>query len=297
MKALLRILVVGLLGIQWSTAHQDDLGDVYPIVRVEGDKFVIYFKNNAEKKNYKTVIGADGKVISERKHSEPIPLTVSPVELSEKEEGIKLKWGDSFYAIPDWTRRHKGKPWVLKIKNEKKEKIELDWGRTGIALVHGAAIYEGGFVLCSSKHRTKKEDRKKDVPFWVYPFALNAFTPDGKSVSSHEIGIPYRIYDFPCDSSVICDGDGRAYIAWMGGIEDRKPVVNLTRFVPETGKLETRRIARGHSNTSPSIGLIGDRILVAWHEKSGEERTGRARIAVKTLSCEKIFRAAEGAGK
>ena len=86
-------------------SHEDDLGDVYPEVRVEGKQFAVYFRNNDQKNGFKTVITTAGKVVSERKAVEEVPEIYGFLDSAVAYEK------DAAYKVPSSLE---GKPWVTR---------------------------------------------------------------------------------------------------------------------------------------------------------------------------------------
>ena len=132
------------------------------------------------------------------------------------------------------------------------------------------------------------------------PFVAHVFSEGGELLHSEALGVPFRIYFFALQSRVLAHGK-HAYVAWMDRQRDRSGHLRearlmLTRIGPATGDVVTRKIGVGHHNTMPSIGAIGDRMLIAFHrrdhaaaEKDGIE--GTARIATECVSLAKTFAA------
>jgi len=269
-----------------SWGHQDDSGDVHPDVRVEGNRFTIYFRNNREEQSYKTILEKDGSVISKRKKSTEAPKLKLPLPLPENLQGINIQTEEAFYVFPEWERKHKGKPFFLKIIRDKTEKVYLDWDKTHIDEVHGAGITKEEVVITTSATRPK--DDKKG-----WPFTFNSFDrKTHKRLHSSDIGVPTRVYSFPRDSNVAIY-EGYAYVAWMGRNGDEL-ALKLSRFDPSSGLVETRRISRGWGNSSPSIGLIDENLLIAFHRREirikDDKHTYQAEIVYKRVQIHELFK-------
>lgn len=62
--------------------------------------------------------------------------------------------------------------------------------------------------------------------------------------------------------------DGYAYFPWTELVDKKRYLVsyNFTRVHLESGKVETKSVAKGGGNTVPSFGIINDTVLFAYHE-------------------------------
>ncbi len=106
---------------------------------------------------------------------------------------------------------------------------------------------------------------------------------------SSAIGKPSRVYTFPRSSNLVAAGENHAYIVWMAKGKGTK--LKLSRVDLKTGKVATRDLRDGHDNTYPSIGLIGDRLMVAFHNRiinkpKDDAIPGLARIVTEVVSVE-----------
>lgn len=262
MRYLTLLLIGYIAGSISAIAHQDDAGDIHPMVRIENHQFAVYFRNNIEKQTYKSLIAANGTALSMRQKSQPPSPIARPVPLAEELEGINVPTKGAFYVFPEWERKHKGSPFMVQIVDQKVKKIPLAWGGAFISIVHAAAISDEAIVLTTSPKEPKEAGSE-------FPFTFHSFDPKSfKKLHSTNIGTPIRVYWFPMASNVILES-GHAYVAWMGV----NGSLNLTRFDPLSGRCETRKISRGWGNSSPSIGVIGDEVLICFHRR-GDLMTG-----------------------
>ncbi len=263
MKTPYSILLLFFLTALKSFSHVDDSGDVHPRIVIEKGNFAVYFNNNKTKKNLKTTLDPSGKIIKARIPILAFPSQPLPLKLPEDQTGVNISKPDAFYVIPEWHRKHAGKPHILKLKDGKKTVIKIDWGDTEIDEVHGAAFEDKFYVLAASKVLPEERD-----PYLLSPFHFYAFSKKSLKIhKSAEIGKPLRIYSFP-QASKVSNNKGYSYIAWMGPNEDEGPELYLSQFDPITGKIITKKISKGHGNSSPSIGIINDKILIAFHKPS-----------------------------
>ena len=268
-----------------ALAHQDDAGDIHPSVRVEDGRFAVYFRNTTDEQSYKSVVAADGTFVSRRQKSEPPPEIAPPIDLDEELEGINVPTQEAFYVFPEWERKHHGKPFMVKIEGREVAKIPLGWGDKHVSMIHGAAISGDTVVVTASPKEPTKEE--EDFPFMIHSFSLSSAQP----IHSAIIGNPTRIYWFPQDSNVLIH-DGFAYVAWMG-FDGNESILNFSRFNPATGQCVTRKLGRGWGNSSASIGIIEESVLICFHRRVdrvvGDEVTWLAEIAYEHRSLPELF--------
>ena len=292
MKALSTVLITALVSAQLADAHQDDLGDVYPEVRVEDGKFAVYFTNNGEKKSYRSILNADGKVVSERKPVEKIPRLENPQWAVGEglDTVVRFSGKRAFFTIPHSAGGTP--PAVIKFTPDgEREEIELDWGGHDIHLVHTAAATDDGFaIIASGKPPQEHRDR--------YPFTFFQFSKTGELQHAKEIGAPTRVYFFPSQSQLLVH-EGHAYVAWMRILHAGRAIAEtglvLSRFNLKNGEMSMAEVTPdgGHWNTKPSIGAIGDRLLIAFHYRLPRLPTdgieGVARIKARSVSLKELF--------
>jgi len=277
-----------ILSIQISPilAHVDDSGDIHPRVTIKDKQFIVYYKNSIFKKQYKTTIAIDGKIIKSGEVTSDLPADALPLKLPEEQTGINILRPDAYYVIPEWKRKHNGKPYILQLKQKQQKRINLAWGKTKIDQVHGAAFSNNAYILNASRLLPDDRDINTLSPFYFYVFSQES----KKLIHTSKIGYPIRIYDFPRSSEVI-HSNGYAYLAWMGSDDNQKSILNLTQLNPATGKTVTRKICAGNWNSSPSIGIIEDNILIAYHKKSppNDRLIKEARIMYQHRMLNEIF--------
>jgi hypothetical protein len=267
-------------------AHVDDSGDIHPFVKVEGEQFAIYFYNSESESKLKTTLGKDKKVIKDRESVSAFPAESLPIELPEEQTGVNVPQADAFYVIPQWHRKHQGKPFILRLKDHQKARISLEWHDLEIDEVHGADFGDSYYIMVASKVIPEEQEPWDPYPFYFFAFSRES----GKISKAVSIGDPIRIYEFPCASEVVFSG-GHAYISWMGQGPKKNTVLNLSKFDPSTGRITTKTISDGHGNASPSIGIIGDQIVVAFHRPTNLTSYfgSGAKIVRKHLSLKTVF--------
>lgn len=233
-----------------TLAHQDRAGDVHASVRVEDGQFAVYFKNNQDKGHYRSQFGPNGSLLSERVKLDAAPVLEPVGKFRKQDTGLAIRQGADWLVMPDWQWKHKGRPKVLKVRAGKLvERIALNWGRVDVDIVHAFTPTEAGYVVLAST--------KADKAFHLY-----AFGRDGKAPARlHEVGVPYRIYDFPRSSSLSLHR-GQVVVCWL--TRDGRLVATL--WDPTSGERDqiTLREKLGW-NTTLDAAVIGDVLFVAWH--------------------------------
>lgn len=263
MSRYLLVALFCLINVKPGNAHMDVSGDVHPTVIVKKDQFVVYFRNNtgnreSQKLRYSSTLTSSGKFLSRRVSSAPPEYSKPPLKLTESNRGINIPKNDSYYVIPNWFRKHKGTPFIIKIKDKKKELLKPDWDKSKIDIVHSATVTENHFVFVTTESSSAREAS----------FSFNYFNKNLLSKRLEKtIGIPFRIYNFSVSSNALLHRE-HVYLAWMGG-RDKKFGLYLSRLNPDTDNIETKYISKGFGNTSVSIGGIGDYLLISYHDFSG----------------------------
>jgi len=283
MRTLRSVVVASVLLSLTLFAHVDDSGDVHPHVKVEDGKFVIYFRNTEGEKTLRTTLGTDGTILKEREYVPSTPDDKLPQGSAEVEAGIILPQPEACYVIPR-NRPQTGKRFVLKLEGEKTTQLDLEWDSWENAWVHGALFTDKFLVLTASRSRGA-----------TGPVFFCAFSRESWAVEKEEpFGKPIRIYGLPRVSEVSA-WKGHAYCAWMGSEKDKGTALNLSQFDPKTGRTITKRISKGHWNSSPSIAILDGNIAIAFHQtESTKSHGGDAKIVVKSHSLDALFRGRRG---
>jgi len=272
------------------------MGDIHPSVRVEDGKFVVYFSNNAKgyhdgttsNEIFKTILDKDGKIITERQRIENYPPIRPPhvdpksgkfvdelVELALKSPGKNLeKDSDTIHS----TFTHNG---------ETAEVLSFDelmpWQ---VGQIDEKAIVAGVIVLAASP-------KIPDEMYMRWPLEFHSYDLETtRHLHSVRIGVPERIYSFPLVSNIVAHGD-HAYMASM----DRSRKGNslqLSRFNPRTGEISNKRVSWGAGNSRPSIGVIGEKMLIAFHvpifRRDADVPTLKAEIIYQHLDLSEFFK-------
>lgn len=271
--SLLLVLVV----LEKSYAHSDPAGDVYPIVKVERKNFVVYFSNNNERKleytkdgvlkpylnYYKTIISPDSKIIQKRKKIDAIPEDKPDCELTPDDSGYLIKDKDQWLIFPRVKPVFKNKPFMIRLEDGSRKKIEFPWGETKIEDIDGVIKFKDEVIFLVSLE-PKEKDYEKGYPFYFYKFK-----EDGKGEPiSVKVGKPNRkIWGFAACSNIV-EQYPRCIVSWLERSEgdgDCRLMLSVWD-VPESA-LQTKVIKKSVSwNTSISMARIENKILIAWHE-------------------------------
>ncbi len=238
MRSWLQVLTIALASAAADgLAHQDYAGDVHPRVVVERGQFAIYFHNTRDRLAYKLVVSTTGATLS--------PRRAIGKATDEVGSPIRRQHGGRSYVIPAWEREHKGQPFYLLGDGKgAPRRMALPWGQHRVQLVHDAAVSDRELVLAVTPG------------LQLFRFALQ-----GPGVATTRLGEPYRIYDFPRASNLAAHR-GSTLIGWI----DSSQRLLLSSWTPSTGRVRTVTLAaKTDWNTTLSIGVIGDVLLLARH--------------------------------
>ena len=239
-----------------AAAHQDYAGDTHPFAVVEQGRFVVHFKNNQEKKAYRLVVSAVGEVVSPRS-------AVADKEYADYDTRYKRREVDGRRVVfPQWESLHRGKPFYDVLEQGRPaQRVQLPWGSRRVKIVHDALVTSREVVLLVTPE--------------LQLFSFPRGGARGSTPVSLRLGEPYRIYDFPVASNVARFKDGYL-VCWI----DTSQRLLLTWWSPSTGKHKTVEVAaRTDWNTSISIAVIGDALLIAHHGLVG----GKPGSQIKTI--------------
>jgi len=279
MKALTSAAVITIALASSLYAHVDDSGDIHPQVTVEGEQFAVYFRDTVSRETLRTTLGRDGKVIKQRETVLGFPTTPLLLKLPGEGTGFNLPQPDALYVMPRISTSS-GKRFILVLRDGKKTRIELTWSSGETAWVYGAAFTDEHLILAASDRLVRVDD-----PVFFYAFSRESW--DAKIAKP--MGCPIHIYGLPLTSAVLTSR-GKAYVSWMAVESDKGVALNLSQFDPMTGRVRTKRIARGHRNSSPSMAVSDGQIAIAFHRtESLKYHGGDAKILVEILSLKEVF--------
>ena len=248
----------------------DPVGDVHPEVKVEGDRFSLYFYNNAAEEDftnhpyYRVVYSSTGELISPRQRISEAPQRFSAAWDEEalprgnKTADFKVDTNGHFFES---TNRQSGQT----------NRRRLMWpnGKMVFQNFHDWAVSETHLVLLGTIETPKFGNNG----FPATDLALASFEIDaGNPPVMTVLGRVPTIYEFPRCSNLIVNDFG-FHVAWMcdgsGEFGEKlKPYTfNLTSWDPAVRKRKTQDLKADYRwNTSISIASIDDRLCIAWHD-------------------------------
>lgn len=277
----LLIIITLLLGAPNTLAHEDDMGDIDPDVRVENSNFVIYFRNSVlgEKggsvvnKIFKSILDKEGKIIVDRQQIVARPPVRPP--------HVDPKIGKSVDELMDLALlgtekdRKKGEGTIYSTFTEDGHEREIIGSKGQLAQINAKGFVAGAIVLAVSPKIPNEERMSR-------PLEFHSYDPDTtQRIHSARIGIPERIYSFPPVSNIVAH-DSHAYMASM--IQSKEGnFLHLSRFNPRTGDVVNKRVSLGAGNSSPSIEVIGDKMLIAFHRPQFFHEEGKPKLEAKII--------------
>ncbi len=207
MKTLLCILILLCFSCVVK-AHEDPLGEIYPYVSVQNDKFVVYYEKRERPEGrseyYQATYDKNGDRIGppakmrEEKYGLYKIWNDSEIDaaLPEKLRGFVLKSGEDFLITPISSR-----PYFLIKKNGKYDKEDIKWGNKEEYSVHDA-ILTGNQVVLLITERDSTD------------FELLSINRQTRKTAKHlSAGVPARIYWLPISSNLL-SYDGRVFVVW-----------------------------------------------------------------------------------
>jgi hypothetical protein len=179
-----------------------------------------------------------------------------PIILPEELEGHVLKSNtNSFIVVPNWHRKHDGKPFFLNVQGKKYRRTNVDWGKSEIDIVHSVEQTTKHLILLV----TEIDKEEFDL------VAIDKAT--GEIINRRTIGTPARIYNFSVSSNLL-EFNNTIFVAWMKEGEEDEDHLMVSRWDLVSNVLHTsERTEEATWNTSLSMARIGGTALLAYHSK------------------------------
>lgn len=283
-------------------AHVDPRGDIYPIIKIENHKFVLYYFNNVNSRSletykfYKTIYAKNGESLSELKKIAPLsdPLGF----IFDKYRYIyklrvgsfrKLENNGSLYLFPS-SFLPQTIPFCLRVKKvtkldddeviEKADKLILPPYKQGrIDYIYSTTSSEKNFYITVPESIPKGEkilaqDIDKYPKVFVYTYKLQNSKMDFSR--KYRIGNPERkSYNNPTISQLIYY-KSKLFVAWVTNVGypihplpfgKNTASLNLTCIDLEKQGAKTFLINENvHPNTFLSMNILDGTIMFAYHQ-------------------------------
>jgi len=277
--------VVGmLLSCVRLVAHQDPLGEIHPLVRLEQNQFHVYFGDNREMRDgetialFKRIYDASGSLVRDRTKAvlEKPSEDDTPFNLPLPEEltGCWQKFGGAFYIVPQWPRKHAGRPFYLVATSERHLRHELQWPLANVDVVEDFVVDESSIVLLVTRIVTKAP---RETDLWLCHFNKHS----GELLRELRVGGPSFIYSFPGTSRLLQRGD-RILFVWNEATDNRERL-HVARYELSTRKLDDHALPFPSTwNISISIEVLGNTLCLAYHGVSTQ-------LAVHFLRLDELF--------
>ncbi len=242
-------VVLAVLAPVVALAHRDLAGDVRPEVRVVDGTFVVRFTNNVEGKDYETVLTPRGEITIARRAARG-PVGGRPLGFEVRGSGhayaVELGSPRTTSGVRAYTVRHTGPSGAVSA-------FDLRWSDDVDRFVSDARAWKDDLVLLTFS----PDDGR---------LRLDRFDAEGAQAGSVSLGSSAYVYTFPIASGIAVYRN--AYVvAWVASPEEGFAALNLSWWNPATGESSTIVVEpRVYWNTAVSLGVIGDDILVAYHD-------------------------------
>jgi len=260
-----------------ALGHEDPVGDLYPLVKVENGNFAIYFYNNAQHEKatdydmsgnapvYRMVYSPTGELLGPRALCKNINSeTISNANSMVYDKKIQLPNETVLFGS---ELLKKGKPSYFVEKNGVREHRRLPWPDQ-IKIDYVASVYvdENQLVMSATTD---------DRVLRLFHFDRNKF--EAPALAS--VGKTTFIYDFPGASNVVCAAN-RFWVAWVHyNSEKKKFETILSSWRPGDEKPHERILDNPSDwNTELSMAAVDNHLCVAYHCAVTGEYPGYSQI-------------------
>jgi hypothetical protein len=194
-------------------AHEDNRGEVHPRIAIENGCFVVTASDNTHPKydEVRAVIrtlDSRGRLQSTKVEIRPKPKGFSQYtvpELSEEESGVECLWKAGTIVVPDYQRKHGGRPKGAFVRERTITKLPLAWSVGNVLEVRNALVMNDELYLLVTR---EMGPHLPGVELWLHRFSLADFAEK----SSIRLPDPCTIYSFPVCSKIISH-EGNLYVA------------------------------------------------------------------------------------
>lgn len=262
------------VGVARAFAHQDPLGEVHPEVVVVGRQFQVFYTDNSitpsvtpsDPITFRHIFDERGKLV---RKSEVVPsdrivkLEDQPrITLPEPLTGVSHRFKQSDFIVPQWSRKHQGKPFYLVADAQRYIRKELQWGGTLIDIVQDFIVTESDLIMLATKQRPKPAPSTAHVDLWIFHFDRSS----GSMAGQQRLGDPTFIWDFPGTSNLTLTNNF-VRVVWNEAARTvGNPTLHLATYDLSGKTLEDRPLPfASHWNTKISIAAIADTLCLAYH--------------------------------
>ena len=274
----IKTIPILLLLISMILAHEDYIGECYPWIVKENDFFYVkYYKSSRTPTDstlkqyieyFTDIYDTNGVIVKkavprEKEHSYVDRPRIKNYYVDPTIHGVSVQdsiWYFTQILFP--KNKNRGKPVLVEaISNSSKvtKQTQLNFGMFTRVMDHRLAVDDSLAIVLCSKLPYFSFGYSNEVSKDLYFYVLNKNS--GKKLFEMSIGNAAYIYMFPQASQFLIDKNS-AYISW---ISDKK-VLKLAIFDLISFKLKIIDIEDiNEGNTKPSIEIIGDNILFAYH--------------------------------
>jgi hypothetical protein len=248
-----------------SLAHVDFAGDVHPVVVVQGDRFLVFFKNNRSRTKWLSVYDKTGRVQTARSPAPYLPAPRAHVE-TPRAKGMAVPHADRWWIIEDHQWIHRGHPAAVELHNQQVQRHALSWPEA-VATVHDAFVSDNDLVLLVT-HRSRR----------CYLYRFSKANLRAKPERTPLKDVSFKSY-FPTTTDILRHGK-RYLLAWV----DTASQLILFSWEPGgTGK-ETQLARVASTNTTVSMATIDRQLLLAYHAPSDAPKAGSTiRVLIRQL--------------
>jgi hypothetical protein len=266
--------LVVVLFVSIAMGHSDPAGDIHPQVSVTQGVFIVkatenYFPAEPD------VLGelemrysSDGKFISEKRTKRPEPefkpwSEYSYIdELPEEKNGFEREVDGITYIIPEYGRKHGGKPYLIRLEDGVFTELDIEWAGAGLGGVNDVVFY-------ADKIYFYMERVTDGVPeLWIHRVSMKMLKEEASARFNIEAE---TIWGMAVTSNLLVY-KGRCYVATINtDFWGHRLVLGV--WDGESAECRTKNLTRKIDwNTSLHMANIDDNALIAYHYPGGRPR-------------------------
>ncbi len=157
-----------------AEAHEDPIGEIYPVVSIEDNKFIIYYTvtkpddGNRNRQYYQMVFDKAGRQLGPptslpRDRLKSYRLWSScniDVGLPQRIVGFVIKQGEEYLVTP---RIGSEAPYFLSKKSGKFIKRAIEWGDSDVAVIQNALVTKDHVIVLLTEMNAQKNFPESDA--------------------------------------------------------------------------------------------------------------------------------------